>query len=226
MASITIDEAARYLDVSTRTISTYISQGIVTYHKKKGSNRKYIEVKDLHDLKAAKDEGDFSVKSYRKLQAKVSRLEAQLNVVLKILDTNQISLGVSAEEAIELVSAATTTLDSVLSVEHTEAWLPILLALDEHDLESIQAASKIDKPWQPFLSLCISLIVYITGNKNYTTDLSMQMLHKELAEARRRLRLAALLYIEGKGPSVEVDNLVTTRPNTVVETLTQRLRKK
>ena len=219
MASITIDDAARYLDVSTRTISTYISQGIITYHKKQGSNRKYINSEDLYELREAKNCGDFSVKNFKKLQTKVKRLEAQMQVILKILDTNQINLGLTEEDAKELFAAATTTLDTTLSKQHTEAWLPILLSLDEYDLEKVQLATKSDKPWYPFLSLCVALIVYTTGNKDYNTDLDMQLQHKELTEARRRLRLSALLYIESRGPKQEVDNLITTRPDTVIDHL-------
>lgn len=217
--SITIDEAARYLDVSTRTISTYISQGIITYHKKQGSNRKYIKAEDLYDLKEAKACGEFSIKKFKQLQARVRKLEAQLEVVLKILDTNQINLGITEESGAELFEAAQATLESVLTVEHVEAWLPIMSSIDEFDLEKIQTATKSDKPWYPFISLCVSFIVYVTGNKDYNTSLSLQLHHKELMEARRRLRLSALLFIENKGPKQEVDNLISVRPETVIEHL-------
>ena len=219
MANITIEEAARYLNVSKRTISTYISQGIITYHKKQGSNRKFISPEDLHDLLEAKNSGDFSVKNFKQLQARVKRLESQLKVVLKILDTNQIALGIQPEEGAELLSAANATLESAYTDEHVEAWLPLLMSIDEFDLDNIQKGSKTDKPWYPFVSLCVAFIVYVTGNKDYKASVTLQLWHKELMEARRRLRLSALLYIEMSGPKQEVDNLITTRPDTVVETL-------
>ena len=219
MANITIDEAARYLNVSTRTISNYISQGIITYHKKQGSNRKYIKAEELYELRESKASGDFSVKNFKKLQARVKKLEAQVTVLLKILDTTQIRLGIKEEEAVELFNAANTTLEGEFTIEHAEAWLPVLLSIDEFDLEVVQKATKADKPWYPFLSLCISLIVFVTGRREYNTSLDLQLLHKELAESRRRIRLSALLYLEQKGVKQEVDNLVTTRPETVVESL-------
>lgn len=219
MASITIDEAARYLNVSTRTISTYISQGIISYHKKQGSKRKYINANDVYELKEAKACGDFSVKNFKKLQSKVRRLESQMEVILKILDTNKISMSLTPEDGAELFNAASSCLESTLTIDYVDAWLPIFLSIDEYDLEAIQQGSKSDKPWYPFVSLCVSLIVYVTGHRDYSTTLSMQLQHKELAEARRRLRLSALLYIEGRGPKIEVDNLVTTRPETVIEQL-------
>lgn len=224
MGSITIDEAARYLNVSTRTISTYISQGIISYHKKQGSNRKYIKAEDLHDLRHAKEEETFSVKNYKELKAKVSRLEAQIELLMRIIDTNTIELGITEESGKELFAAALSTLDSTLTEEHATAWLPVLMSLNEFDLEKIQKATNTDKPWYPFLSLCVALIVYVTGNKHYATSLTLQSMHKELTEARRRIRLSALIYIEGKGPMIEVDNLVTTRPDTVAEIVKKSLK--
>lgn len=219
MASITIDEAARYLNVSTRTISNYISQGIITYHKRQGSNRKYIDSSSLHDLKEAKEQDDFSVKRFKELVVKVKRLEAQLEVVLKILDTKQVPLGINEDSGKELFNTALATSDTTLSVDHVEAWLPILMSIDEYDLENIQKGTKSDKPWLPFLELAIGMIVFISGNKDYEINLNMQLLHKELMEARRRLRLSALLYIEKDGPKREVDSLIHSKPETIVDTL-------
>lgn len=217
MASITIDEAARYLNVSTRTISTYISQGILSYHKKQGSNRKYINTTEIHDFKLAKEDGEFSIKKFRELQVRVRKLESQLEVLMRILDAKQLPLRLSDEEADEMFNAALDSCSSELSLDYIDAWLPILMRLDETDLQKIEKVCKTDKPWVPFLDLCISLIVFTLGHKNYNTSLVLQGHHKELSEARRRIRLAALLFVEGRGPKQQIDSLVIKAPSTTTE---------
>ena len=225
MASITIDEAARYLNVSTRTISTYISQGILSYHKKQGNNRKYIDTNELHDFKLAKESGEFSTKKFKELQCRVRKLEAQIDVLMRILDTKQMPLGLSTEEVVELHDTAYSCSHAALSIEYAEAWLPILMRIDENDFSSIEQGLKTDKPWAPFLDLCIGLIVTVSTDKQYGSSLKLQSMHKELAEARRRIRLSALLYIEGRGPKQEVDHLVIRPPDTTVELLKKTIKK-
>lgn len=217
MASITIDEAARYLNVSTRTISNYISQGILSYHKKQGSRRKYIDTSEIHDLKSAREEGTFSTKKFKELQVRVRKLEAQIDVLMRILDTKQLPLGVSKDEAVDLYTAAQDSLGIELTLDHVDAWLPILMRIDETDFNNIAEAAKTTKPWSPFLDLCISLIVFVFSHKDYRMSLNLQSIHKELTEARRRIRLGALLFVEERGPSQEIDRLAISAPDTTVE---------
>lgn len=217
MASITIDEAARYLNMSTRTISKYISQGLVSYHKKQGSKKKYLDSAEIHDLKLANGESEFSTKKFRELQARVRKLEAQIDVLMRILDTKQLPLGLTEDECVELFTAAEASANERLTVNHVDAWLPVLLRIDENDLSTIEKNIKTARPWVPFLDLCLSLIVFVTSHKEYNMSLELQASHKELAEARRRLRLSALLYLEAKGPSIEVDKLALGAPDTTVE---------
>lgn len=225
MSSITIDEAARYLGVSTRTISTYISQGILTHHKKEGSNRKYITSSEVYDLKAAKENGEFSIKKFRELSARVRKLEAQIEVLMRILDTKEIPLGITEESAEELYKAALSSVSTDVSIELVNAWLPVFMSLSEQDLEVIQKVSKTDKPWAPFIDTCVNMIVGVTSHKDYGVSVDLQLTHKELAEARRRLRLSALLYIEKRGPKQEVDKLYISSPDTTVETLKKFMQK-
>lgn len=225
MSSITIDEAARYLGVTTRTISTYISQGLLSYHKKQGSNKKYITVSDVHDFKVAKENDEFSIKKFRELSAKVKRLEAEMEVIMRILDTKEIPLGITDDSAKELYNTALQCTSSNFSLELVEAWLPVFMSLSEYDLEKIQEVEKVSNPWQPFVDTCINLIVGLTSTKEYETSLELQLLHKSLSEARRRLRLSALLFIERKGPVMQVDNLYISSPDTTVETLKKFFKK-
>ena len=224
MASITIDEAARYLGVTTRTISNYIAQGIISYHKKQGSNRKYLSTEDIQDLLEAKNEATFSIKKFKELQARVKKLEANVEVLMRILDTKQIPLGLSASESEELYNAAVDSNNSVLTEQHIEAWLPILMRLDENDLKNIEDTTKVKDPWSPFISLCLALIVYTTSNKNYQVSLPLQSYHRELVEARRRLRLSALIYIESRGASIQVDSLSIKHPDTTIESVKKILK--
>lgn len=225
MASITIDEAARYLNVSTRTISTYISQGILSYHRKQGSRNKFIDSTELYEFKEAKHSSEFSIKKFKELQVRVRKLEAQMDVLMRILDTKQVPLGLEPEECIELYTAAENTANAILSLDHIDAWTPILMRLDENDLKNIESALKTDKPWVPFLDICIGMIIFLTSHKQYEISLDLQTKHKELAEARRRIRLAALLFVEARGPKIEIDNLVTKSPDTTIEVIKKILKK-
>ena len=77
MATITIDEAANYLGVSTRTISTYISQGLLSFHKKAGSNKKFLNTEEVREMQEARAQSKFSIREVPKLRAKIKKLEMQ-----------------------------------------------------------------------------------------------------------------------------------------------------
>jgi excisionase family DNA binding protein len=226
MASITIDEAANYLNVSTRTISTYIADGILCTHKKQGSNRKYLYSDDVHDLLEARKLGTFSIREYNKLRAKVKKLESQMEVILLILDAKQESLGFSAEYGKELLDAAKSLKAKQLSTEIISAWTDIFLRIDESDLDTIKVATNESKPWIPFLKLCTDMIVTVVGNSNYKVSLELQNSHKLLVEGRRRLRLSALLFLEQEGYDTSIERLDYGYPDTTVELVKKILKKR
>lgn len=195
---MTIEDAANYLGVSGRTVRSYIAQELITTFKKKGSRRKWLLADDVAEMKRAKS-GELSKGSIRqeinRLSASNRRLRAELDVVLKILDTQDRPLGITKDYAKELHTLCLSQLVSPKwSLEELRSWATVFTRLNEDDLIVISEVAGDSRPWVPYLRLCMNMISFVAAHKAYAVNLDLQMVHRELTEARRRLRVAALCF--------------------------------
>ncbi len=197
---MTIPEAARYLGVTDRTIRNYIRQGLLSTSRIDGKREKILRAEEVDELRGSLSEGKHLIprREISALSARVRRLEAQLDVVLRILDAKVDPLKITPTYAKELIAACTAQLlQPSWSQAEVQPWTEIFLRLDEDDLDVL--AQECEKPWALLLRLCVSMTAGIVADAEYETSLELQGLHKTLVEGRRRLRVAALLHLERRG---------------------------
>lgn len=208
---MSLEEAARFLSVSTRTVRAYIKQGFLSVQRERGDRHHWLDPLQVSEFKIDKDECGgrtiFTKRDFTQMRAELRRLRSQMDVVLRVLDAKDDPLRMPPSYASELFK---------LCVAHTKAtnwevtelrpWVEVFLRLDEEDLRTIADSAEVQKPWKPFLSLCISMTAFVATRKEYETSIELQALHRQLAEGRRRLRVAALIYSEaysGMDPDIQ-----------------------
>lgn len=194
---MSVPDAARFLGVTDRTVRNYIKKGLLT--KERDGRKVFLRSEEVVELKE-----DFSsaapVVSRQELlkqRAKIRRLEAHMEVVLRILDTKDhpLQLGVgSAEELYEFAKGHLQ--QGRWEVAEIRPWADIFDRLSEDDFEIMSGKTADPHPWRPFLRLCAAMITFVVNAKEYTTSLELQSLHRILVSSRRRLRISAFIYGE------------------------------
>ena len=232
-----IEEAARHLGVSHRTVRSYIARSLLTTRRISGDRRKWLDPLEVEELRRDRVEGTRANTAELKrevvdLRAGLRRVRAELDLVLRILDMNEVPLQLTPDRAVQLYHAAVQELRSTAwTEEELLRWAEIFLRLQEEDFRVVHAAVG-SVPWTPFLRLCVSMIVYAREHKSYTTSLDLQSLHRRLTEARRRLRVSALCYSdlyesrEGEAQRELRRAALLDSPDSVREALLRRARSK
>jgi len=229
---LTVEEAARYLNVTDRTVRSYIKQGFLIATKKPGSRRRWLNPEEVEELRREKKEALHSLvsrKEIMQLRAKMRRLEAHMEVVLRILDAKSNPLRMSAGYSRELHTACLGQLArEEWDVSEIDAWSEIFLRIDEDDFLRLRESTQDQKPWIPYLRLCVSMTVSITSKSSYASSLELQSLHKKMSEGRRRMRVAAVIYAETHtGVDVDLQRYaMADAPISVSDTLEKVLRRK
>ena len=192
---ITVNEASRILGVSVRTIRRYVSTGLLQYKGNRGS-AKLLSATDVGDLRRTKDTNPvIRRRETIELRAKLQRLEAQMETVLRILDAKDTPIGVSPEYGKTLLQYCLDQLKrGAWTEDEVKPWLEVFLRIDETDFMTIAVSSKEPKPWKPFLLLNMEMARHVSTHEDYQTSLTLQSSHKLLCEGRRRLRMSALIF--------------------------------
>lgn len=230
-ARLTLQETARHLGCSERTVRSYSRQGLLTQVRVPGDRRRFYDPAEVEELRAAAARGRTAVShtEFAAMRAQVRRLQATLDVVLRILDTRNEPLGVTAEYAVELLALALDQLRrGRWAPAEIETWSEVFLRLDENDFSVIAAAAADGRPWLPFLRLCTAMSAALPEHPDYKTSLDLQALHKKTAEGRRRLRTSAVIYCELRGATEpELSRFAEYQiPSSVEDLLAPMLRKK
>jgi len=196
---MTVEEAARHLGVSTRSVRKYIAQGLLSTRRADGSRRKWLVPDEVEELRKDKHDSTKRVPAVQRREvletrAVLRRLRAEMDVVLRVLDMHEEPLRLDAGNAATLHEAALHEIKSTAwTLAELQQWADVLLRLNEEDLVVV-AVTAGTRPWSAFLRLCVDMIVYVYEQPSYKTDLELQLLHRKLTEARRRLRVTALCY--------------------------------
>jgi len=231
---MTIEDSARHLGVSTRTIRSYIAQHLLSTRQGEGSRRKWLDPAEVEELRKDQIEHCAATPGARKretleLRATVRRLRAEMDLVLRILDVHEAPLRLDAAGAHTIYESAQAGLRKTnWALDELTQWAEVLLRINEEDLHVISAEAG-ERPWSVLLRLCVDLIVYVHGCPDYKTSLDLQVMHRRLTEARRRLRIAALCYEDMYGREMERElkrAALLDTPTSVREALVARARRK
>jgi hypothetical protein len=207
----------------------YLQEGLLS-SERKGRVRYLnpVEVEELRVEKAGAKKGRVlpSVE-LQQLKVRIHRMESQLTAVLRILDAKDEPLGLQGEAASQIHAACQARLrGGDWSLQEIKSWLEILLRITEEDFHEIRAAASITQPWRPFLQLCHLLLTVVGKHEVLRTSVELQTMHRSLGEAKRRLRIAAVLFIESKGGAVEdVNKYLMDAPASIVDAVETALKR-
>ena len=217
--------------MSSRTLRTYVRQGFLGTTQGVG-NRKWLDPVEVETFRRERADSVgrvFDKREFLEMRARILRLEQEVGVLTRILDTRDQPLRMSPTYAKDIHQACTAQLSSGrFSPVEMEAWSEVFLRIDEQDFETISLATADRKPWVPYLRLCVAMTAAVVADTTYSTSLDLQALHKKLAEARRRLRVSGLCHLELSG-SADSDvrrHLLASNPASVLDSLEAILKKK
>lgn len=228
VGELSFEEAARYLGVSTRTVRNYVRSGLLVPRTR--GRRKFLVGNEVESLcTELRTVGQPLRRSeVVDLRSRLLRVEAHVDVLLRLLDARMEPLRMGAAYAKELYEAATGQLRRVTwDLSEITPWTEVFLRVDEQDLETIAKAVDDSRPWRTFLRLCLSMSTALVAAPEYATSLTHQTTHRQLAEGRRRLRISALCHMELHG-STDRDvqtHILSDVPLSVRDTLERVLRK-
>jgi hypothetical protein len=195
---LTYKEAANHVGLTERSIRNYIRRGFLTPQRIAGSRQKFLlaaDVEELRSLRAEQAGKPVSRQEILLLTARVAKLEYTLQTVLTLLDAKTIPLGITSEYAQQLHQAATDQLRlTAWSPEEIVPWVDIFLRIDENDFIIMREVIRNGTPWVPFIRLCTAMSESVVRAGAYASSLQLQDIHRQLAEARRRLRAAIVVY--------------------------------
>ena len=199
---MTAQEAARHLQCCARTVARYASDGLLT-KVKYGRRIMYrpLEVEELRrDRTSHTPRTRGSRKEILELRAQVRKLQAEMEVVLRILDARVTPLNLTATTARQLHESAAQTLGRTsFSLEELEAWAEIFMSLTEESFHIMAEAVEDGRACVLLMKLCIAQVAHVATREDYETSLRVQKVHRTLVEGRRRLRVSALCYTEMYG---------------------------
>lgn len=191
-------DAANVLGVTTRTIRSYTKTGLLRRTKTADGKLLGVEASDVYELAEARAVRDETISAIglRKMAQQMARLRADVDTLMRIMDTKNVPLGITAEYARDLVAAAQAHLaQSSWAVDEINAWSNIFLRLTEEDLEILPTTHG----WVPLLKLAGRMLTFVRNSPDYASDLELQKQYAALSEGRSRLREAIIIFSNLQG---------------------------
>ncbi len=197
--TMTVAEAARVLGKTERSIRKYIKDGQLTSQKL--SRTPLLDPEEVQEFLKEGALPRVSHTEIRQIRAQVRRLESQMSVVMRVLDMQNETLGMTAEYAKGLLDAAHKQLERAAAdtaLADFENWSMIFGRMDETDLETFCRANNSDS-WKILLRLSSRMVSDVVARDDYKTSLEAQQTHRILADSRRRFRISCFIYLEARG---------------------------
>jgi hypothetical protein len=137
---------------------------------------------------------------FRRLEAKIEDLEAQVRFLMQINGIDLSALRTAPDEvilglyrdAVQLLGLPGRTFDP----EVVKRWSELFIQLSEYELIRIQGMVDYDHTWEPFLQLCIRMMTSVRQHEDMATSIGMQHLYALLDRGRKNLRDAAVVMIK------------------------------
>jgi len=207
---MTLQEAARHLDVCEKTVRNYVKNGYLSGMKKARSVRVWLDPAEVESFRiekaASRQRSVVSREEVLQMKARLRRLESQVRTLLTIMDAKNEPLDMPSGYARDLHASCVEQLKYTgWDIGEMETWVSIFLRIDEDDFETIFKTTEDPKPWLPFMQLCASMTAHVAKHENYATSLELQAIHRELVEGRRRMRVSLVCFAETFGSISDPD---------------------
>ena len=225
---LTIDEAALRLGRHKRSIHNYLEKGFLRRVRREG--KVLIPFEDVEQLavELGTDHPAINRHTIFDLSSRMKKLEEQMAMVQGIWGIQEKPLRPSPQEVAGLLKAAADYLSApMFEMRELETWADLLNKIDEKTLTAIAEHGLTTKPWELFFELAGRMVEVMEKDKTFTSSLGLQALHGKMESGRRKVREAALFWIEsGRGtvPS-KVFKLFDTPKEDLLRRLSQSGRK-
>lgn len=201
---VRIDEAAKILGKTRRTVTNYLEKGVLRRVKEgKPVLLSRAEVDELA-IDLGSNFPRLSRKTFYRLVAHVQKLEQDMAVMKKALGYGGTPLRPSRQEALELHTAALRASESkTWSTEEIEMWADLYERMDDVFFDVVAAHVPGDA-WKPFYDLCLAQMRQVSYDPAFDRLLNLQSLHQRLALGLKNVRKVILTMIEaGHGKTSE-----------------------
>lgn len=211
---LTIQQAAKLLNVSDRSIYRYATRGIFQ-SKCEGKNTFVLEDDVLNWKKGRRDllsqplERDI----VQKLMAEVQTLKTQVATCMRILNIRFDPFNFTIPEYEHLYRTADHLSTHGWSPHDEEMWAEYFVRFRVEDFEKIELATQDKHPWRPFLRLATSMHV-----NPYNTELSDMF-----AAGRTSLQQVAGVWCVIKEESPRTFDILKDRDATPLKKLMRRM---
>ncbi len=187
---VTVEEAAFLAQVSTKTIRTWMNNGIIDRFKKPGTHRLFFRRKDMMSLAELKAEG-FDPARIRHMAiraiVKAKRCEELLESLTTYLGFSFTHLDDSEEAILLLYTRANQLLESgPRHVVEDLDWAKRFLSLNEEYLMAVRLHTGDSEPWKLFLAVIRMLSAHYPKHSPVRAILD---------HAARNVRHVAFLYV-------------------------------
>ncbi len=198
---VTLEEAAKMLQCTKRTIHNHIKRGLL---RRTYQNDKVMLFED--EVKQIMYEDGTSLpplnnRTLLEILAKLRELEIQMAVFKKMngIETAP-PLRPNEKEAKDLLSNVRRYLKKErFEFEEVSLWVSLFMRMDEITFQTFLDSKLPDDFWQDIFNLCLHLIQYVSRLQS-TPSVNWYGLYLELNECKKNLRSLILLWIEiGKG---------------------------
>jgi excisionase family DNA binding protein len=201
---VRIDEAAKILGKTRRTVTNYLEKGVLRRVKEgKPVLLSRTEVEEL-----AVDLGSnfprMSRKTFYQLVAHVQKLEQDMAVMKKALGYGGSPLRPSRQETLELSAAAMRAVEAkTWSSQEIEMWADLYERMDDVFFD-VLASHMPDGTWKTFYDLCVAQMKQVSYDPAFDRRLDLQTLHQRLGFGLKNIRKTILTTIEvGHGKTTE-----------------------
>lgn len=197
---ITKREASKLLEVSERTVSRYLDKGLVRFEYR--GKVAYLCEEDVLRLdKGRKDPIGVPLNrdTFERMRVDIEALQAQLAVVLRILNLQHMELTLTSSEYKNLYEGANQLASEGWPPHSEEQWSDMFLRIRIEDLEKIEPLVNDPHPWRTFLRLATSMHLR-PWDKN---------LRDIFAEGKKRLEQVAAMWCVLRGESSKDFDMLT-----------------
>lgn len=198
---LTIDEAARRLNRHRRSVANYLDKGLL---KKIVRGRNVlIPAEDVEQLaiELGSDAPAMNRKSFLEMQSRLKKLEEKMAVFEAIWGAQEAPLRPNPKEAAGMWQAVRDYLSNkTYQFQELQAWAGLFNRIDETTLSAIADHALDPAPWRPYYDLVTRMLDHLDSKKELKTSLLLQACRAKMDAGKRKVREAALFWIEsGRG---------------------------
>jgi hypothetical protein len=203
---MTVEEAASRLNRARRSVYDYLKKGFLTRKVRDGRVLVLREEVEQLAVELSVDLPALTRKNVFALVARVKALEEKMSVFSAMWGAQEETLRPSTKAAADLYRAATDYLCAKeWEIQQLESWATLFNQVGEETLQAIAVATQNTKPWECLFLLAQRMLDFIDSVPASKDVLALKALRAKMDQGRKKVREAALLWIEMGRGSIQAD---------------------